>query len=588
MKKFDFSFKKYNYYDDEVIEPKIIVKLRELFEIIVFKLKLFIDGLATDINNINDTNDIITNSKNQETQDSQNSKDNQTNNKIDNLQNVKKDNTFIKICKNIVYLFRRFWNNLKNKEYFLKSMAIFIYVIFILIFVLSFTIKMNNIANENNKFIADAKIVCTKIMSHHGVGKTERIDAQYGENLYRLTGLSFVRQMDFNNDDSPELLVAYDDNGIYYVEVWGYDGKDFINLYSDKANSNDAYISAGSSITLYHHNSKYYIGKLSEDEEGKMDLYSLNGNKFKKSKSCDYDIVKDIYAVKNKINSTDFETIKLSFISSVRAEKTIDITLSHIDEFGAEKIVKIEDEKTDAQKKAEAYYNIVEKYNNKYGKASYKSSLSQNYVDGLAVVDLIDFNADKNEELLLIYRYNKKVSSTNKEGDLILIEVPTYYMEVYCWNGTSAKLCYENEGLSGYQENSKNEIFYILQKDGDKTNICNNSYAYGEKSNRVWQATSRILSMNEENTFESSFTAVASCNYGYMKYKINDERVYRDEFNSKGYVVPYFCNNDNNYDSSKFTVTVLQTNSQSPNKIQSVVSNTESTIKKLNPDYKPD
>lgn len=567
MKKFDFSFKKYNYYDDEVVEPKIIVKLREIIEIIAFKLHLFIDGLAQK------TNDANNNSSNKNDQSTQTDND---------------KNNFISFWKNLFQLIKSSWNNLNDKEHFLKIMASVIFVLFILLFILSFGITIHNNTNKSNKFVKDAGAVCTKIMSNHGVGKTETLDIKYGENLYRLTGLSFVRQMDFDNDNSPELLVAYDDSGIYYVEVWGYDGKDFVNLYSDKANFDEENITAGSSITIYHHNSKYYIGKLSKEEKGKMNLYGLNGNKFKQSKSCDYDIINDIYAVKNKINSTEFETIKLSFISSVRAEKTIETTLSHLDAFGAEDIAKIESQKSEAEKKADAYYNIIEKCNYKYGKASYKSESKETYADGLAVVDLIDFNADGNKELLLIYRYNKKVSGEDKEGNLIIKEVPTYHMEVYCWNGTSAKLCYENDGLNEYQESKKNEIFYILQKDGDKTNICSNSYVYGENTDRVWRATSKIITMNDKNNFEDSFVAIANCNYGHMTYKINDKKVYRKDFKSDGYVVPYFCNDDNNFDSSKFTVTVLQTNSQTPNKIQTVISKTQSTIKELNPDYKTD
>lgn len=557
MKFFDFLFswcKKYDYYTDEVIEPKIIIELRKFILIIIEKINLLINGLSNAIDNENETN----------------------------------SNKFISLLQSLARKIKSSWNNLHDKEHFLKVMASVFFVLFIFIFVLSFGINIYSSENKNNKFIKDAGAVCTKIMSNYGVGKTENLDIKYGENLYRLTGLAFVRQMDFNNDDSPELLLAYDDNGIYYVEVWGYEGKDFVKLYSEKANFDEENITAGSSISIYHHNSRYYIGKLSKEEKGKMDLYALSRNKFKKSRSCEYDIINDIYAVKSKINSTEFETIKLSFMQPLRAEKTIETTLALLNDFGAKDIQTIESEKTEEQKKADAYYNIIGKYNNKYGKATLKTTSKKNYISGLAVADLIDFNADGNEELLLIYRYNKKVSDEDKEGNLIIKEVPTYYMEVYCWNGTAAKLCYENDGLNVYQESKKNETFYILQKDGDKTNICTNSYDYGENSNRVWKATSRISTMTNDNSFEDSFVAKVNCNYGHMTYKINNKKVYRKDFDSKGYVVPYFCNDKNNYDSSKFTVNVLETEYQNSSKLQSVISKTESTIKKINPDYKTD
>lgn len=557
MKFFDFLFswcKKYDYYTDEVIEPKIIIELRKFILIIIEKINLLINGLSNAIDNENETN----------------------------------SNKFISLLQSLARKIKCSWNNLHDKEHFLKVMASVFFVLFIFIFVLSFGINIYSSENKNNKFIKDAGAVCTKIMSNYGVGKTENLDIKYGENLYRLTGLAFVRQMDFNNDDSPELLLAYDDNGIYYVEVWGYEGKDFVKLYSEKANFDEENITAGSSISIYHHNSRYYIGKLSKEEKGKMDLYALSRNKFKKSRSCEYDIINDIYAVKSKINSTEFETIKLSFMQPLRAEKTIETTLELLNDFGAKDIQTIESEKTEEQKKADAYYNIIGKYNNKYGKATLKTTSKKNYISGLAVADLIDFNADGNEELLLIYRYNKKVSDEDKEGNLIIKEVPTYYMEVYCWNGTAAKLCYENDGLNVYQESKKNETFYILQKDGDKTNICTNSYDYGENSNRVWKATSRISTMTNDSSFEDSFVAKVNCNYGHMTYKINNKKVYRKDFDSKGYVVPYFCNDKNNYDSSKFTVNVLETEYQNSSKLQSVISKTESTIKKINPDYKTD
>lgn len=557
MKFFDFLFswcKKYDYYTDEVIEPKIIIELRKFILIIIEKINLLINGLSNSIDNENETN----------------------------------SNKFISLLQSLARKIKSSWSNLHDKEHFLKVMASVFFVLFIFIFVLSFGINIYSSENKNNKFIKDAGAVCTKIMSNYGVGKTENLDIKYGENLYRLTGLAFVRQMDFNNDDSPELLLAYDDNGIYYVEVWGYERKDFVKLYSEKANFDEENITAGSSISIYHHNSRYYIGKLSKEEKGKMDLYALSRNKFKKSRSCEYDIINDIYAVKSKINSTEFETIKLSFMQPLRAEKTIETTLALLNDFGAKDIQTIESEKTEEQKKADAYYNIIGKYNNKYGKATLKTTSKKNYISGLAVADLIDFNADGNEELLLIYRYNKKVSDEDKEGNLIIKEVPTYYMEVYCWNGTAAKLCYENDGLNVYQESKKNETFYILQKDGDKTNICTNSYDYGENSNRVWKATSRISTMTNDSSFEDSFVAKVNCNYGHMTYKINNKKVYRKDFDSKGYVVPYFCNDKNNYDSSKFTVNVLETEYQNSSKLQSVISKTESTIKKINPDYKTD
>lgn len=390
--------------------------------------------------------------------------------------------------------------------------------------------------------------------------------------------------MDFNGDSIDELLVAYNDSGVYYYEIWAYDGDDFIKIHSDKANTIDSDAALGSWITVYHHRGKYYLGKLSSEEQNQVDLYAMKGNKFKADFSCEYDAKNDIYAVKGESNSLDFETIRLSFISSTKAEKTVDTVTANIEVFDTEDIRTIESEKTPEELKAQAYYNIIERYNEKYGKAEYKSESNICYAGGLAVVDLIDFNGDSNEELLLVYRHDKKVAGEDDEGNYIMKTEPEYRMEVYSWNGTVAKEIFENEGLSTFQNNENSQIFYILQNDSGKINICDNSYTSSEGSSRKRKSTSRISVMTDEEAFETSFIAVISNSYGEITYTINGERVYRREFNEKGYIVPYFCNEDD-YDKNKFTVTLLQGRASDSGTIRTRIGETVKTIKQINPDY---
>lgn len=549
-------FKDYNYYDDEVVYSRLYLFLKKIAGLVLRFLKLILRFIKSIARSIYAKIKHIENEKSASDKDSFN----------DFVQSVK-----------------AFFKNFSVNEFALKMSALALFFVFIISFIGGYAVKIHSFSANESRFSKDAGAVCTKLMSKYGVSKTERIIGEDGEatNLYRITGLAYARQMDFNNDNSPELLVCYEDGGIYYVEIWGYERKDFVKLYAEPANADKENIAAGSFITINHKNSKYSVGRLTENEDGNMELFSLSGKRFKSSGFYQYDIENDIYAYKSKINSTDFETIKLSYITPVRAERIVEATSKHLDRFETKSVKEIEEAKTDDEKRADAYYDIVEKYNQKYGKASVKADEKMSYADGLAVVRLLDFNNDGNKELMLVYRYNKKVSSEDKKGEMVLLEVPAYYMEIYTWNGKSAKLVYENDGLSTFKGGKDNEVFFILYQDGKEVGVCSNTYDYG-KSSRVWKGASRVSKMNKDGVFETVFTAVANCDYDYMTYFINDERVYKKEFKEKGYFVPYFCNEDS-FDNSKFSVTTLQSSGQ---KIpQSVVNDTASQIKILNDHY---
>lgn len=137
------------------------------------------------------------------------------------------------------------------------------------------------------------------------------------ENQYQLTGLSYVRQMDFDSNGESELLAAYLDGGEYKIEVWGYSGGDFSKLYGGRANT-FANVN-GCRLTIYSHGGKYYIGEIGEDGKT-MQLSTLSFGKFKSSRECEYDAANDIYAIKGEINTENFETVSFSYISANRAE----------------------------------------------------------------------------------------------------------------------------------------------------------------------------------------------------------------------------------------------------------------------------
>lgn len=444
-----------------------------------------------------------------------------------------------------------------------------------------FSVHLKKDNSDYARFYSDAGDVCTNIITNYGTGKAEPLEI---EKQYSLTGLSYARQMDFNDDGKSELLTAYNNNNVYYVEVWGYDGDEFTKLYSNKANSIEDQPLLGSWITIYHHSGKYYIGELSDEDDGQMNLLSLSSKKFKISRECRYDAENDIYAMNDKINSVDFETIKLSYITANRAERTLDIVASNIDDFKTTNSQPAQSEKTEAQLKNEAYYEIIQKYNQEYGRAEYDSTSEVCFAKGLCVVSLIDFNGDGNEELLTIYRYDKKVAGEDAKGNYQLETEPEYKLEVYKWNGSSAVRAFENDGISTMQNSGSNQRFYILQNDDGKVNLCKNTYTYGKNSERVWKGTSRISAMDENGEFDSSFVAVVDSDYGYLSYQLNGKRVYRQEFNSKGYIVPYFCNEDD-YDTDAFSVIYLQGRAQDGAKIKNAITETQKTIKSINPNY---
>lgn len=444
-----------------------------------------------------------------------------------------------------------------------------------------FSAELKKANTVSARYYSAAGEVCTQLLSEHGVCKAEL--SEDGESYY-LSGLVYARQMDFDGDGKPELLASYYSASVYYVEVWGYDGADFVKKYSGKANSLADNASAGSWISIYHHSGKYYIGELAD--ETKMNLLSLGSKEFKPSKDCEYDAVNDIYVVNGKINSVDFETIKLSCLTDKRAERMTEAVTSALASFNTQTIQQIQASKSAEQLRKEAYYEIIQKYNDKYGKAYYDSSSTVCFAGGLAVVDLIDFNADGTDELLVVYRYDKKIAGEDKKGNYEMTTEPEYRLEIYYWNGSSAVKALENDGVSTLQNEQSEQRFYILQRDGSKTNLCRNTYVYNKDTSKKWKATSRISEMDELGEFSSPFVAVVNSSYGYLTYELNGEKVYRKEFNEKGYKVPTFCNNDD-YDENEFEIIYLQGKAQEGSQIKSVVSETQKTIKEINKNYAP-
>lgn len=442
-----------------------------------------------------------------------------------------------------------------------------------------FYAELNSETVNADRFDGDAAKVCSNIINEYGSAKVELSDNS-GE-FYRMSGLSFARELDFDGDGRSELLIAYRSGSAYQAEVWGYDSGDFVRLYSNTANMAMNHPEVGSWISLYRRIGKFYIGELSTEDGKTMSLLTLHGSKFKSSRECEYDPVNDIYAVNGEMNTSDFETVRLSNLSEGRADYLLDSISQVIDGFGGSDSDALPvSAKSGEQLMAEAYSEIVQNYVLKYGEPEYDSSSRVCYAKGLCVADLIDFNGDGVDELFTVYRFSKKVSATDENGEHVLKYEPEYKAEVYKWNGNTAVKAYEIEGLSEIQDKDSSDGFYILRKNGSKTDICKNTYVYNEKTSRVWKGTSRISEMDDDGAFSPVFIAEINSNYGYETYQLNGERVYRREFNSDGYVVPYFCNDDD-YDTDEYTVVYLQGTSNRGSDVQKRISQTQKNIEDI-------
>lgn len=469
------------------------------------------------------------------------------------------------------------------KKTLLKLLAFILFIAAVLCSVLIFSHTINSQNEKNDKFCKDAGKVCTDYIVDLGTMKWENLDSkEYGENMARLTGLCYARQMDFNNDNSDELMLCYNDQNVYYLEVWGYHKKKFVKFYSEQANKTNNE-KDGSWVGFYHKNNKYYICKSEPDTPNEVNLYELRGNKFKKTSSCEYDYKDDIYYIDKKINASDFETIRLSVLRASKAEVISEIVTNNIDAFSTVSLAVLESKKSTDQLKAEAYYSIIEKRLEKYGKGRVVTKNSQTYIDGVGIVALIDFNGDGNEELFLTYRKIVRESQTNSySGEFYLVEEPVYCMEVYSWNGSVAKKIFSKNGISTLFEDT--DANYIMFKKGEKaTQICNNAYSYSTQYN--YTATSRIYRMKGEK-FDSIYNARMENNYGYRQYYIDNEYVYQSHFSQKGFEVPMFLNDEDTYDASKYQVTYLSGKNQS--EYQNTVDESVKVIQQLNSSYSPD
>ncbi len=456
-------------------------------------------------------------------------------------------------------------------------------VLIAVIMAVSFSVSLHTKEKRAEKFKTDAGNVCINYIKDYGSIKWEALDEnEYGENKAKLTGLCYVRQMDFNSDGKDELMLCYSSNNVYYLEVWGYKNGDFSRLYKDEANSSEK-TSDGYWVSFYHKGKKYYIGKSEKADPKSLQLLSLRHGKFKQRGTARYDVSSDTYTIRGKQSNDKFETIELSALRKTRAEVVVERVAENIDSFGDITNKAITNTLSDTQLKANAYYEVVKKRIDKYGEPTVKTDDDgDKYIDGLAYAKLIDFDGDKNDELCLVYRTYKSMSKyDNYSGDYIYYDKPQYSLDVYKWDGTNAKRVINKECVSVYFEDDT--VFYLLLKNNKKTvDLCTNNYE--KENNYNYTANSKEYRL-KKGVFTPVYSAKLVNDYGYKTYYIDDERVYNSEWEKNGYKVPFFLSDDDKANSAKYTLTYFS--GENSDSFEQTISDTVDTIKALNKEYKP-
>lgn len=459
-----------------------------------------------------------------------------------------------------------------------RRLSFGLFILSMFIFAIMIGAVMLAVSNENKKiaqFDSDAGAVCSSYIIDYGTPSYENMYVNYGVEGYRMTGLCYAREMDFNNDGTSELLVCYNDSGVYQASVWGYVGKDFNELYHCKLaqtteNTDDVW------LTIYRHNNKYYVGVHDTKDVTKVSLYGMKGDEFDKRYSAVYDEQTQTFSIRDKVDYTSFERIKLSVLREEKASVVLDTISATIDGFKTDDSA-LKDASEKEFTREDAYREIVSSYRQKYGEPTLKTESGSSYIDGLAFVKLIDLDGDGKDELIVSYRNSTMTRDEDEKGDYVSVVDYKYTTEVYTFNNKKAKKIFEKDDVS-QKQNEKNDKYFIIQNDGKKHNLCFNNYTSTEKGHIV-TATSTIFEY-DGTSVEQTYKAKFVTDYGYKEYYIDDEETWSKKFNEEGYKVPFF-DGTSVYSSTEFTILYLQRTAGNSESVKTQLNDTKSTINKL-------
>lgn len=473
-------------------------------------------------------------------------------------------------------------NKMTAKQRWLLLLAfIIILAIIIVVTVFSTLHIVTDEAKRQSEFNDAAGIVCMDYEETYGPAGFDNLHNK-GILGCRMTGLCYVRDLDFNNDNRSELLLCYRQGTKYNYEVWGYSGDQFVMLHQAPIHQTEKE-SDHAWFTIYTKNGHNYLCEHDPENVKKAEILELKGTKFVHKDTVSFDTSDGIYSVKGKKQPDSFERIKMAVINSHEASTLSEKIQDKVDKY----IGKTKPNTGHAQKvnMMNAYYAIVMDYNNKYGEAEFVDGKTVDYIDGLAYVSLIDFNNDDVDELILAYRRPINTKMLNDRGEYVATTIDRYFCDVYAWNGTNAWRVFQQEGL-GSMLNDKAQKYILLKHASGKTMLCFNTFTK-ENYDRVIEGSSKILKFNGQ-TFKATTKAWYRDEYGYKEFRYNGKYVNQYTFeHDGGYQVPFFDGKEILTDSD-YTVIYLQTDKDNDQRINNIVSNTVDTIKKLNKGYEPE
>ena len=167
-------------------------------------------------------------------------------------------------------------------------LVLFTIIVTVVIASVSITASTHKQNSKEAKFGAAAYKVCSEYSEKYGIANYKFMNSEYGVKGCMLTGLCVAREIDFNADGSEELLLGYNDNDTYHLEVWGFHSGDFIQLYNKNVfqrsdRNSDIWIS------LYTDDNQFYLAEHSGDKEENVKILRLAGKEFKEKDEASYD-----------------------------------------------------------------------------------------------------------------------------------------------------------------------------------------------------------------------------------------------------------------------------------------------------------
>ncbi len=457
----------------------------------------------------------------------------------------------------------------------IRAIIVFVIAVAVTVAIIVTTVmnSANAVNSRHNEFEKDATKVCTEYTEKYGIANYKYM-SEYDVKGYMLTGLCIVREVDFDDNGKSELLLCYNDNDEYYEEVWGYKDNKFEQLYHKKVpqstNRNDDIW-----VSIYSNNNTFYLAEHGESDASKVTLYKLSGGEFKKKSTAVYNAEKLSFAIKSRNVTDNFERIKFAVLRESAASSIVDRTLNATDSYTettTNKIVKSTDTANSA------YYELVKEYTETYGEPTLEASGKMPYISGLAGVNLVDFDGDGQDELMLIYRKTVSERDEDYDGNYVSVEKEKYYCDIYMWNGHNAVQIYQDDGISNLSDD-ESSAYYILKKDGNRYFYCSNKFKSDNYGKNV-SATSKMMQFTGEK-FEQQFKANYQTEYGYTKYYIDDEREYKNSFaENGGYKVPFFDGSED-FDNTKWNVCFMQGDENWESNIKLQLEKTNNNIKTL-------